>query len=295
MIFDLLRPILFRLPPETAHHLAVTVMRHGPQHKMIEHNPRLATKFAGLHLPSPVGLAAGFDKNAEIPGPMLNNGFGFVEVGTITPKPQVGNAKPRVFRLVEDEAVINRLGFNGKGMEYAIMRLANDRRRDGIVGINIGANRDSSDRVGDYRACATRLLPQADYLTINVSSPNTKGLRDLQEGGELKKLVGGVLDERALWQDEQGPYVPVFVKLAPDLDRDDLCQALDVLVASGIDGVFLTNTTVERPNHLRSRQASETGGLSGRPLAPYALKILQWASKHLQGRLPIMSVAAYTR
>ncbi len=295
MNYQRLRPLLFLLPPEMAHHLAILSMKFMPP-TSVASDPGLATQLAGLHLPNPIGLAAGFDKNADIPRAMFAAGFGFVEVGTVTPLPQAGNPKPRVFRLVEDEAIINRLGFNGRGMEYVVRKLADEplghgaNSKPGQLGVNIGANKDSTDRSADYRKGAKRFLPLCDYLTINISSPNTKGLRDLQQGNELQHLLGEVLDERRMWHEESGRWVPVFVKLAPDLEEGPLYEALAQLVAAGADGVILTNTTIDRPHLLRAQDAKQAGGLSGKPLAVRSRIILEQAVGMLKGRLPIISV-----
>lgn len=295
MNYQKLRPLLFLLPPETAHNLAILSMKLFPP-TPVESDPRLATTFAGLNLPNPIGLAAGFDKNAEIPSAMLAAGFGFVEVGTVTPLPQPGNPSPRVFRLVEDEAIINRLGFNGRGMEYVVRKLADKplgkeaNNKSGMLGVNIGANKNSPDRRADYIKGAKRFLPLCDYLTVNISSPNTKGLRDLQQGKELESLLGGILDERRRWHEESGRHVPVFVKLAPDLDEESLGEALALILGSGADGVVLTNTTVDRPYMLRASDSQQVGGLSGRPLSVRSRVILEQAAGILKGDLPIIAV-----
>ena len=221
---------------------------------------RLKVRALGLDFPNPIGLAAGFDKDVEVPNAMLKLGFGFVECGTVTPKPQVGNPRPRLFRLAEDGAVINRMGFNNRGMAAAAARLA-ARRKTGIVGINIGANKDSSDRIADYAQGFERLAPLADYLTVNVSSPNTPGLRGLQNREELTRLLAALIEKRV----GQARPTPLLLKIAPDLDEHALDEISETVMASGIEGVIVSNTTIARPA-LKSGNAGETGGLSGRPL-----------------------------
>lgn len=266
-----------KLPAETAHNVAVQAMRLGlvPQTDIAAF-PHLQCGFKGLHFGNPIGLAAGFDKNAEAMAGAFKMGLGHIEVGTITPLPQPGNPKPRVFRLVEDGAVINRYGFNSQGMEIAQKRLSGFRgkRAGGIVGVNIGANKNSNDRIADYYHTACKLSPFADYLTINISSPNTAGLRDLQHDSHLKAIIqaaqNGMSDANAA--------CPLMVKLAPDLSKEQLQSCLDGAAEAGINGVILTNTTIARPEFLRSAHKSQTGGLSGAPLQDQALACLEWAA-----------------
>jgi len=267
LIYKLLRPFAFALDAETAHRATIAALSLAPRLPLPSIAPELASEVAGLHFPSPVGLAAGFDKDAEVPDAMLGLGFGFVEVGTVTPQPQGGNPKPRLFRLNEDRAVINRMGFNNQGQAAALERLAKRERR-GIVGVNIGANKDSADRVGDYAAGVRTMAPVADYLTVNISSPNTPGLRNLQAGGELDELLAAVCDARG----KGGP--PVFLKVAPDLEAGDHERIVRAAIDSGIDALIVSNTTVSRPP-LYSKLGSETGGLSGRPLKMLALAQLR--------------------
>jgi dihydroorotate dehydrogenase len=228
-------------------------------------------------------LAAGFDKNAEVPDAMLKFGFGFVECGTVTPRPQSGNPKPRLFRLPEDCAVINRMGFNNRGMEAAAMRLAL-RERAGIVGINIGANKDSSDRIVDYRICFARLAPLADYVTANISSPNTPGLRGLQNRAELERLLDTLTGER----EHLNLATPILLKIAPDLEPSALDDIASVVLASGIDGLIVSNTTVARPATLKNPKARETGGLSGAPLFEPSTRILKQMRQRLGSKLPLV-------
>jgi dihydroorotate dehydrogenase len=244
--------------------------------------PTLETTVAGLRFPNPIGLAAGFDKDARVFGPMLNLGFGFVEVGTVTPRPQEGNPKPRLFRLEEDRAVINRMGFNNEGQAAALKRLE-WRWGKGIVGVNIGANKDSADRIADYVAGVRAMSPVARYITINISSPNTPGLRQLQDEGALRALLSAIEEARPA----DGP--PIFLKVAPDLGEDEPEQIVRVAMEHKIDAIIVANTTVSRPP-LKSRFAREQGGLSGAPLKPLALKALRDFRAASGGKLPLIGV-----
>jgi dihydroorotate dehydrogenase len=243
--------------------------------------PELGTSVTGLRFPSPVGLAAGFDKDGEAPDAMLGLGFGFVEVGTLTPRPQAGNPRPRLFRLKEDRAVINRMGFNNGGQAAAVERLAKRERR-GILGVNIGANKDSTDRIADYVSGVRTMSPVADYLTVNISSPNTPGLRNLQAGGELVELLEAVRGARV------ANGQPVFLKVAPDLENGDHERIVKVAIDSGIDALIISNTTVSRPP-LLSPEANEAGGLSGRPLKPLALEQLRQFRAASGGQIPLIA------
>jgi dihydroorotate dehydrogenase len=234
----------------------------------------LAVNAFGLKFPNPIGLAAGFDKDAVVPDAMLRFGFGFVECGTLTPRPQSGNPKPRLFRLSEDRAVINRMGFNNGGMEAAAHRLTK-RKRNGIVGINIGANKDSADRISDYALGFERLAPFADYVTVNVSSPNTPGLRGLQNRDELERLLGTLTKARGAMR------LPLLLKIAPDLDEPAMDDIAQVVLRSGIEGLIVSNTTIERPASLKSSNARETGGLSGKPLFARSTEML----RQMRGRV----------
>jgi len=280
-LFPLLRPLVFRLDPERAHGLTIAALKAAPRRAAPRLSPALRLEVAGLGLPSPVGLAAGFDKHGEVSGAMLGLGFGFVEVGTITPRPQPGNPRPRLFRLAEDRAVINRFGFNSHGQDEALGRLAGRDRSRGIVGVNLGANKDSADRIADYAEGVRRMARQADYLTINISSPNTPGLRQLQDEGELRALLSAVREARAAG----GP--PVFLKLAPDLAQGEPKQIVRAAIDHGVDGLIVSNTTVSRPA-LRSRHAGESGGLSGVPLKALALDALRCFRSEAGGALPLI-------
>ncbi|MEW9854858.1 quinone-dependent dihydroorotate dehydrogenase [Novosphingobium sp. M1R2S20] len=283
MLYPLIRPLLFRIDPERAHGLALKALATRPG--KTAGSGALATRVAGLSFPNPVGMAAGFDKDAVALKGLLGLGFGSVEVGTLTPRPQAGNPRPRLFRLVEDRAVINRMGFNNGGVADALTRLAARDRASGIVGVNIGANKDSSDRVADYRSGMRAVAPLADYVTVNISSPNTPGLRALQDKGALDELLDAVLTER----DASGKRVPVFLKVAPDLEPADIDDIAEVTIARGIDGLIVSNTTIARPP-LRSRHAGEAGGLSGAPLKDAALQRLRDFRSATGGALPLIGV-----
>lgn len=285
--YDLILPLIRKLEPERAHRLTVRAlsMGFGPVQRTAD-DPVLKTRVFGLEFPNPLGLAAGFDKNAEAWRTSLRMGFGFVETGTVTPRPQAGNPRPRLFRLAEDEAVINRMGFNNAGIEAAARNLAGPRA--GIVGVNIGKNRDSDDPVADYAACARRLGPLADYLVINVSSPNTPGLRALQDRDTLSRIVAAV--SQALVQACPRGVPPLLVKIAPDLtekDREDIAAvAQDPIVA----GLIIGNTTIERPATLRSPQRAESGGLSGKPLFAPSTRLLADMYRLTGGKVPLVGV-----
>jgi len=279
--------LLRRLDPETAHRLTVAALRLGlgPRQREPE-DPLLATEVWGRRFPNPLGLAAGFDKHAEAMAALLRLGFGFVEVGSITPRPQPGNPRPRVFRLPEDGAVINRYGFNSQGLEAAARRLAAWRagKREGLVGINLGKNKESADAAADYVAGARRLAPFADYLVVNVSSPNTPGLRALQGRGELERLVAAV--RAAL----PTPPPPLLLKIAPDLTPADLEDIAAVALEAPLDGLIVSNTTIERPASLRGHHRGEAGGLSGRPLFEPSTRVLAETYRLTGGRLPLIGV-----
>jgi dihydroorotate dehydrogenase len=281
-LYPLARPLAFALDAETAHRLTVRALRLLPGGAPARADPVLAIRLAGLDFPNPIGLAAGFDKNAEAFAQMLGFGFGFVEVGTLTPLPQAGNPKPRLFRLREDRAVINRMGFNNVGLETAHVRLAGRRRGRGIVGVNVGANKDSADRIADYVRGVGRMAAVADYLTINVSSPNTPGLRALQDPGALDELLAAVTAARPAG----GP--PVFLKVAPDLERADVDNIARLSIQRGIDALIVANTTLSRPE-LRSKHAGEAGGLSGAPLKALALERLRDFRRASGAAMPLIA------
>jgi len=285
MILNAGAAVMRLLPPETAHRatlkllsLAAPLLPAAPAD-----DPRLAVGALGLSFPNPVGLAAGFDKDAEVPEVMLKLGFGFVECGTVTPRPQAGNPRPRLFRLSADRAVVNRMGFNNAGMERAAVRLA-ARRRRGVVGINIGANKDTNDRKADYRSAFARLASLADYVAVNVSSPNTPGLRGLQARAELEQLLALLVEERA----RQRLHVPLLLKIAPDISPAGFDDIADVALASGIEGLIVCNTTIARPAGLKSAHARESGGLSGAPLLAPSTALLKEARARVGSKLVLI-------
>jgi dihydroorotate dehydrogenase len=279
------------LPPETAHRAAVCALEVGAARMAppMRPEPTLAVDLAGLRLPNVIGLAAGFDKDARAVDGCLALGFGFVEVGAVTPRPQPGNPRPRVFRLTEDRAVINRYGFNSEGVDAVARRLAARRARGGVVGVNLGANKDSKDPVTDYIACLERLWGLADFFTINVSSPNTPGLRDLQRTDALGALLTRVMSARADFA-RGGAGAPVFLKVAPDLSREGVVGIAQAALATGISGIIVSNTTVARPQSLKSPLADEMGGLSGRPLFHLSTALLADFRRATGGRLPLIGV-----
>jgi len=283
-MMDLIVALLRLLPPETAHHVTVELAaRFGfflP--RAPADDPRLAVHVLGLDFPNPLGMAAGFDKNARAFRAMLRQGLGHVECGTVTPRPQPGNPRPRMYRLNEDRAVINRMGFDNEGIAWVGDRLA--RRRKGIVGINIGANRNSADRIADYGIAFTKLAPLADYVAVNVSSPNTPGLRGLQQKDELRHLLGTLIEVRA------GARTPLLLKIAPDLDARAMDDIAEVVLESGIEGMIVTNTTVVRPATLKSRFASEGGGLSGKPLFEPSTQVLAEMRRRVGTKLVLIGV-----
>jgi dihydroorotate dehydrogenase len=290
-LFDRLsRPLLRALDPEDAHALAIKALRFMPVVKGAADADELAVRAFGLKFPNPIGLAAGFDKNAQVPDALLRLGFGFVEVGTITPRAQSGNPQPRLFRLESDEAVINRLGFNNDGAAVAHMRLARRRNAAGIVGVNIGANRDSTDRTEDYARLIETFAGVASYFTVNVSSPNTPGLRDLQQASALDDLLGRVLEARERIRARAG-LVPVLLKIAPDLTLPDLDDVVGVARKRRVDGMIVGNTTISRPGSLRDREkAREQGGLSGRPMFKLATRMLAETFVRAEGAFPLIGV-----
>lgn len=283
MLYQLLRPALFGLDAETAHSLALTALKLSPFGRPARPGGPLATTVAGIEFPNPVGMAAGFDKNGDVPDALLGLGFGFVEVGSITPLPQAGNPKPRLFRLAEDEAVINRMGFNNGGAAEVVSRLALRHGRVGVLGVNIGANKDSADRAADYATMARLMAPLATYLAVNVSSPNTPGLRALQDEGALTALLDAVLEARGA----KGP--PVFLKVAPDLEPADIEAISRIAIDKALGALIVSNTTIDRPS-LQSRHAGEAGGLSGAPLRDLAQQRLRDFRKATGGAVPLIGV-----
>ncbi|HYC74351.1 quinone-dependent dihydroorotate dehydrogenase [Brevundimonas sp.] len=280
---DIGAAVLRSLDPETAHRLAIQVLRVTPLPAPRADDPVLATTVAGLRLTNPVGLAAGLDKNGEALRGLSRLGFGFVECGSVTPRPQPGNPRPRLFRLSEDRAVINRMGFNNDGLEAFAARLA---RRPGgaVIGANLGANKETEDKAADYVAGLRRLKGLADYVTVNVSSPNTPGLRDLQGRAALDDLLGRLAEARG------GDPTPVFLKIAPDLGGAEIGLIVEAALDHGIDALIVANTTLDRPETLRSQDRNESGGLSGAPLKARARAALKAAAEAAAGRLPLIAV-----
>ncbi len=290
-LYPLIRPILRRLPLEAAHELSLRTLRAGLGRLLAgpaalrSDPPILGQRLWGLDFPNPVGLAAGYDKDARVPDAMRALGFGFVEVGTVTPLPQPGNPKPRLFRLDEDRAIVNRLGFNSGGLDRVVARLSR-RAGAGIVGLNLGKNRDSTDAAADYQEGIRRATGLADYLVVNISSPNTPGLRDLQGRAALASLLSRLLDTRG----RAGSGAPLLVKIAPDLTDVGRRDIAEVALETGIDGLIVANTTVERPAGLASRHAAEAGGLSGGPLFAPSTAVLADMYRLTRGRVPLIGV-----
>ena len=280
-LYPLLRPLAFALDAERAHRLTVKTLRMMPPRRPPDFPASLRTCVAGIDFPTPVGLAAGFDKDAEVPEQMLTLGFGFVEVGTLTPLPQPGNPKPRLFRLREDRAVINRMGFNNGGQPAAYGRLQLDAKLPGVIGVNVGANKDSADRIADYVAGVRAMAPVAAYLTINISSPNTPGLRGLQDQGALDELLAAVRETNC--------GKPIFLKVAPDFESGDPERIVKAAIDHQIDALIVANTTITRPP-LKSRYADRAGGLSGEPLRSIALDALQKFRRASGGEIPLIGV-----
>jgi dihydroorotate dehydrogenase len=288
-LYQLARPLLFALPPEDAHEVTLRSLERGlhPRSFAPDH-PALRVTFAGLEMPNPVGIAAGFDKDARVPDAVLAMGCGFAEIGTVTPLPQPGNPRPRVFRLVPDRALINRLGFNNGGHAAALVRL---RRRTGagIVGVNIGANKDAADRVADYVRGLEAFTEVASYFTVNISSPNTPGLRDLQAPAALDELLGRLMQAREALAAAGKPKRPIVVKIAPDIAEEDIGPVAERLLAHGVDGIAVSNTTLTRPG-LTDPAAREAGGLSGRPLFHRSTVMLARVHQATGGRIPLIGI-----
>ncbi len=280
---DLGAVILRQMDPETAHRLAIRALQVTPLPAPGADDPILKTRIAGLEMANPVGLAAGLDKNGEALDGLSRLGFGAVECGSVTPRAQAGNPKPRLFRLSEDRAIINRMGFNNEGLEPFAARLAHRPKRTAI-GANLGANKDTEDKAADYVAGLRRLAGLADYFTINISSPNTPGLRALQGREALDDLLGRIHEARPT------DGAPVFLKIAPDLIGEEIGMIVEASLAHGIDALIVSNTTLERPSTLKSSHAGEAGGLSGAPLKPFAQKALEAAAEAAAGRLPMIAV-----
>ena len=289
--FDALSlPLLRWIDAEDAHRLAIHGLKFLPPIKPRADDSKLAVRAFGLNFPNPVGMAAGFDKNAEVPDALLRLGFGFVEIGTVTPKPQSGNPRPRLFRLERDEAVVNRMGFNNDGADAVLRRLALRAQLPGIVGVNVGANKDSPDRVGDYVTLIETFAPVASYFTVNVSSPNTPGLRNLQQGHILDDLLSKVLEARDRVREKAGD-TPMLLKIAPDLSLAELDEVVHVARSRRVDGMIVANTTVARPSTLReTSRAKEQGGLSGRPLFRLSTRMVAETYVRVEAAFPLIGV-----
>jgi dihydroorotate dehydrogenase len=284
------RPLLRMLDAEDAHRLAVHALKFPPFVKLVADDPRLAVRAFGLNFPNPVGMAAGFDKHAEVPDAVLKLGFGFVEVGTVTPVPQSGNPRPRIFRLRHDQGVINRLGFNSEGAEAVLRRLAARASAGGIVGVNVGANKESVDRIADYVRLIETFAPVVSYFSVNISSPNTPGLRELQQAKIFDELLARVMDARARMSKEAG-VTPVLIKIAPDLTLSELDDLVGGARRHRVDGMIVSNTTLARPLALRDQAtAKEAGGLSGRPLFTRATRMLAETYVRVEGAFPLIGV-----
>ena len=289
-LFSFSLPLLRWLDAEGAHRLAVQGLKFLPAMRPHADDPKLAVRAFGLNFPNPIGMAAGFDKNAEVPDALLRLGFGFVEVGTVTPRPQSGNPRPRLFRLERDEAVINRMGFNNDGSDRVLRRLASRAQLAGIIGVNIGANKDSPDRVADYVRLIEAFAPVASYFTVNVSSPNTPGLRTMQQAHILDDLLAKVIDARERMREKAGGS-PVLLKIAPDLSLAELDEVVHVARSRRVDGMIVANTTVARPQSLREEmRAREQGGLSGRPLFRLSTRMVAETYERLEGAFPLIGV-----
>ncbi|WP_213948501.1 quinone-dependent dihydroorotate dehydrogenase [Luteibacter sp. dw_328] len=294
-MYELLRPLLFALDAETAHGLTLyasdVAQRSGLSRFIATPPAPLPVRVLGIDFPNPVGLAAGLDKNGEHLDGLAALGFGFVEIGTVTPRPQPGNDKPRMFRLPNHEAVINRLGFNNGGID-ALVRNVEKATFRGVLGINIGKNKDTPNEraIDDYLFCLERAYPLATYITVNISSPNTQGLRDLQEEETLRRFIGTLRDAQERLASQHGKRKPMLLKIAPDLTETELDAIADVLLASSIDGVICTNTTIDRDTVAGDPNAHETGGLSGRPLFEKSTTVLRGMATRLGGKLPIVGV-----
>jgi dihydroorotate dehydrogenase len=283
-------PLLRWFDPEDAHRMAIQGLRLLPPIRQRTDDPKLAVRAFGLNFPNPIGMAAGFDKSAEAPDALLRLGFGFVEIGTVTPRPQSGNPRPRLFRLERDEAVINRMGFNNDGADAVLRRLAGRANHGGIVGVNVGANKDSPDRVADYVKLIETFAPVASYFTVNVSSPNTPGLRNLQQSAQLDDLLAKVIDARERVRTNAGDS-PVLLKIAPDLSLAELDDVVHIARSRRVDGMIVANTTLARPSTLReTNRAREQGGLSGRPLFRLSTRMVAETYVRAEGAFPLIGV-----
>lgn len=296
MYYNLARRIIFTQDAERAHDLTIGMMKRigkTPLRNLLSCSSQGHGKqVMGLNFPNPVGLAAGLDKNGECLDAWFAMGFGFVEVGTVTPRPQDGNPQPRLFRILEAEGIINRMGFNNKGVDYLVEQVKQVKHRTGLVGINIGKNKDTPVEQGkdDYLICLDKVYQHADYVAVNISSPNTPGLRSLQYGEALDDLLASLKSRQAELAEQHGKYVPIAVKIAPDMNHDEIAQTADAFVRHSIDGVIATNTTLERDNIKGMKHWDEAGGLSGKPLQSQATAFIATLASEIDGKLPIIGV-----
>ena len=294
-IYPLFRRLLFMFDPETAHAISMTLLeivyRLKLSRVLFGQRKHAPVKVFGLEFPNAVGLAAGLDKNGDHIDALAACGFGFIEIGTVTPRPQPGNPKPRLFRLVKDQAIINRMGFNNAGVEYLVNKVRAS-KRDCIIGINIGKNRDTSleHAVDDYVSAFEQVYPHADYIAVNISSPNTPGLRELQHGEELNRLLQTLKQSQRQLGEKYGSYKPLLVKIAPDLSDEDIRQLANALLENTVDGVIATNTSNQRPQLKSTALAAEQGGLSGRPIQPQSDHVLTVLINELNGKIPVIAV-----
>lgn len=295
IMYKLIRPFMFSLDPETAHNVAIQGLKLRGKLGCIDSAPHLPVNVMGLNFTNPVGLAAGLDKNGEAIDGLASQGFGFIEVGTVTPRPQPGNPKPRIFRLVEAEAIINRMGFNNQGVDHLIANVK-AKKYKGIVGINIGKNFDTpvEEAEKDYLICLEKVYPYADYITVNLSSPNTPGLRMLQFGDSLKRLLEQLKTRQQTLQQQHNSYVPLAIKIAPDMTEEETVLVAHSLVEAGMDAVIATNTTIAREAVKHLPHGNEAGGLSGAPLLEASTKTVKLLSEALQGKLPIIAAGGIT-
>lgn len=287
--YSLFRPFIFAIPEEMAHNTAICLLKHKllPKSRIYK-DKILQNSIAGINFENPIGLAAGFDKNADAIDALSSFGFGFIEVGTVTPKPQDGNPKPRIFRLKEDEAIINRLGFNNKGLDYFAEKLKN-KRTSTPVGANIGKNKDTENALDDYTTCMEKIYGLSDYITINISSPNTPGLRALQKKEALDALLSGVIAKRSALAASSEKNIPIFLKIAPDINAEEQKDIAELALKSGIDGLIISNTTLSRHHLENLSHSSEAGGLSGKPLFDLSNKVLKDMYKLTAGKIPLIA------
>jgi len=298
MLYPIIKKLLFLLDPERAHDITLKTLNLAEKLKLLSYIspiPSRPCEIMGLHFKNPIGLAAGLDKNGDYIDALAALGFGFIEIGTITPQPQLGNLLPRLFRIPEHEAIINRLGFNNKGVDYVVENLKKI-KFNGILGINIGKNRDTliDNAIDDYSYAFKRVIPFASYITINISSPNTENLRQLQHGELLKNLISILKAEQALFFENTQKYVPLVIKISPDLTKDELIQMCEIFISEKIDGIIATNTTIHRDGIESSPLAAETGGLSGRPLTMRSTEIIKQLHSLLENKIPIIGCGGIT-